>query len=66
LCTEPQHDEHVFLEAKKKKKIEIGPVLQGKEIKRDAWYAIFLAEVTMNSGEIDLTDEQQYNVTNSD
>ena len=50
----------------KKKKIEIGPVLQGKEIKRDAWYAIFLAEVTMNSGEIDLTDEQQYNVTNSD
>lgn len=49
----------------RQKKKEIGPVLLEKERKR-AWYAIFLAEVIMNSGEIDSTDEQQYNVTNSD
>lgn len=49
----------------RQKKKEIGPVLLEMERKR-AWYAIFLAEVIMNSGEIDSTDEQQYNVTNSD
>ncbi|KNZ46129.1 hypothetical protein VP01_752g4 [Puccinia sorghi] len=42
----------------RQKKKEIGPVLLEKERKR-AWYAIFLAEVIMNSGEIDSTDEQQ-------